>query len=86
MRDPGSPAVLALGGSTQSQSGDHAVFMATQTGLATSDTVYERALQLLMRSGTPDDIRRSVEVAPSADLASITIRATSGDPAEAGRL
>lgn len=86
LRDPGSPAVLTLGGSTQSQSGDHAIFMATQTGLAISDTVYERTLQFLERSGTPDDIRRSVEVAPSADLASITIRATSGDPAEAANL
>ena len=60
--------------------------MATQAGLAGSDVVYERALQLLKRSGTPDDVRRSVVVAPSADLASLTIRATSGDPAEAANL
>ena len=86
LRDPGSPAVLSLGGSTQSQSGDHAVFMATQAALAGSDEVYGRALQLLKRGGTPDDLRRSVVVAPSADLASITIRATSDDPAEAANL
>ena len=60
--------------------------MATQAGLAGSDAVYERALQLLKRSGTPDDLRRSVVVEPSADLASLTIRATSGDPAEAANL
>ncbi|WP_433029555.1 AAA family ATPase [Actinomycetospora sp. CA-053990] len=82
LRDPGSPAVLTLDGS-QSQSGDHAVFMATQAALAGSDTVAERALQLLNRRGTPDDLRRSVVVEPSADLASITISATSGNPADA---
>ena len=86
LRDPGSPAVLTLGGSPSSQSGDHAVFMATQAELAGSDVVYERALQILKRSGTPDDVRRSVVVEPSADLASITIRATSGDPAESANL
>ena len=47
LRDPGSPAVLTLGGSSQSQSGDHAVFMATQAELAGSDVVYGRALQIL---------------------------------------
>jgi len=86
LRDPGSPAVLTLGGSSPSQSGDHAVFMATQAELAGSDVVYERALQILKRSGTPDDVRRSVVVEPSADLTSITIRATSGDPAESANL
>ena len=44
--------------------------MATQAELAGSDVVYERALQILKRSGTPDDVRRSVVVGPSADLAS----------------
>ena len=86
LRDPGSPAVLTLAGSSSSQSGDHAVFMATQAELAGSDVVYERALQILKRSGTPDDVRRSVVVGPSADLTSITIRATSGDPAESANL
>ena len=85
LRDPGSPAVLTLGGFPP-QSGDHAVFMATQAELAGSDVVYERALQILKRSGTPDDVRRSVVVKPSADLTSITIRATSGDPAESANL
>ena len=60
--------------------------MATQAELAGSDVVYERALQILKRSGTPDDVRRSVVVEPSADLASLTIRATSGDPAESANL
>ena len=86
LRDPGSPTVLSLGGSSQSQSGDHAVFMATQADLCGSDAVYGRALQLLNRDGTPDDLRRSVEVGPSADLASLTIRATSSDPSEAATL
>ena len=86
LRDPGSPTVLTLDGSSQSQSGDHAVFMATQADLCGSDAVYGRALQLLNRDGTPDDVRRSVEVGPSADLASLTIRATSSDPSEAANL
>jgi Mrp family chromosome partitioning ATPase/capsular polysaccharide biosynthesis protein len=72
--------------SSPSQAGDHAVFMAKQAELAGSDVVYGRALQVLGRSGTPDDVRRSVMVAPSADLVSITVRATSGDPAEAANL
>lgn len=85
LRDPGGATVLTLEGSTP-QSGDHAVFMATQAGLAGSDEVYGRALDLLKLSGTPDDLRRSVVVAPSADLASITIRATSGDPVATANL
>jgi Mrp family chromosome partitioning ATPase/capsular polysaccharide biosynthesis protein len=85
LRDPGSPAVLSLSGFSP-QSGDRAVFMATQAEFARSDQVYERALQILNRSGTPDDLRRLVVVKPSADLASLTIRATSGDPAESANL
>lgn len=87
LRDPGGPAILTLGGPNQGQqSGDHAIFMATQAGLASSDAVYARALHLLNRSGPPDDLKGSVVVAPSADLASITIRASSGDPVEAATL
>lgn len=45
LRDPGSAAVLTLGGSAQSsQSGDHAVFMATQAGLAGSDVVDRKSV------------------------------------------
>jgi Mrp family chromosome partitioning ATPase len=84
LHDPGSPAVLTLAGTSQSsQSGDHAVFMAKQAEFANSDVVYGRAIQLLEQSGTPDHTRRSVEVAPSADLAFLTIRATSSDSADA---
>lgn len=86
LRDPGSAAVLTLDGANQYQAGDHAVFMGKQAALAGSDDVSGRALQLLGRSGTPEDLRRSVVVAPSADLTSITIRATSGDPVEAANL
>ncbi len=85
LRDPGSPAVLTLSGFSP-QSGDRAVFMATQAQFASSDQVYERALQILNRSGTPDDLRRLVVVKPSADLASVTISATSGDRAESANL
>jgi len=86
LRDPGSPAILTLDGSGQSQSGDHTIFMATQAGLAGSDAVFQRAMENVGRSGSPDDIRSSVVVAPSADLASLTIRASSSDPAEAANL
>jgi Mrp family chromosome partitioning ATPase/uncharacterized protein involved in exopolysaccharide biosynthesis len=86
LRDPGTPAVLNLSGSGQSSSGDHALFMATQAGLAGSDEVYGRALQILNRPGTPEDVRRSVVVEPSTDLASLTIRATAGSPADAADL
>jgi Mrp family chromosome partitioning ATPase/capsular polysaccharide biosynthesis protein len=84
LRDPGSPAVLNLGESTQP--GDHTIFMATQAALVGSDAVYGRALQLLKRGGTPADVGRSVVVGPSADLASITIRSTADNPAEAANL
>jgi succinoglycan biosynthesis transport protein ExoP len=84
LHDPGSPAILALAGTSQSsQSGDHAVFMAQQAEFAGSDAVYGRAVQLLEQSGSPDDTRRSVQVTPSADLAYLTIRATSSDSADA---
>jgi Mrp family chromosome partitioning ATPase/capsular polysaccharide biosynthesis protein len=86
LRDPGSPAVMSLEGTGQSGSGDHAVFMATQAGLAGSNAVYERALQFLGRTGAPDDLRRSVTVQPSADLTSISIQATSGDPVDAANV
>ena len=85
LRDPGSPAVLNLSGFPV-QSGDRGVFMATQAEFAGSDKVYERALQILNRGGTPEDLRRLVVVEPSADLASLTIHATSSDPAESAKL
>src|SRR5690349_7338158 len=85
LRDPGSPTVLTLGGTSQS-SGDHAVFLATQADLCGSDEVYGRALQVLNRKGTPDEVRRSVTVVPAADIASLTIQATSSDPSEAATL
>jgi Mrp family chromosome partitioning ATPase/capsular polysaccharide biosynthesis protein len=86
LRDPGTPAVLNLGGSASSSSGDHALFMATQAGLAGSDEVLARALQSLNRPGTPDDVRKSVVVEPSTDLASLTIRATGSSPTDAADL
>lgn len=86
LRDPGSPAVVTLGGSQSQSSGDHTIFMAQQAGLAGSDVVLGRALQDLKRGGTLEEVRRTVVVAPSADLASITIRATAGDPGEAADL
>lgn len=85
LRDPGSPAVLNLS-DFPVQSGDRGVFMATQAEFAGSDKVYERALQNLNRGGTPEDLRRLVVVEPSADLASLTIHATSSDPAESAKL
>jgi Mrp family chromosome partitioning ATPase/capsular polysaccharide biosynthesis protein len=81
LRDPGNPSILTLDLSTQS--GGHDLFMARQAAIAGSDAVLARALQLLRRTGTPDDVRRSVEVAPSGNHASIAIRATAGSPAEA---
>ena len=86
LRDPGSPAVLTLKDFNQSGTGDHAVFMATQASLAGSDTTFGRALQILHRGGTATDLKSMVTVTPSADLASITIRASSDDPVEAAEL
>lgn len=86
LQDPGSPAVVTLGGSQSASTGDHTIFMATQAGLAGSDEVLGLALHDLKQGGTPEEIRQMVVVAPSADLASITIRATAGDPLEAADL
>jgi Mrp family chromosome partitioning ATPase/uncharacterized protein involved in exopolysaccharide biosynthesis len=86
LHDPGIPSVLSLSDLSSPQSGDHAVFMATEAGFASSDAVFGRALQLLKHDGTPGDLRPSVVVAPSADLASLTIRATADDPAEAAQM
>ena len=65
-----------------SQSGDHAVFMATQAAIAGSDAVYDERCSF-SNGRTPADIRQSVVVGTSADLTSITITATAGDPVEA---
>ncbi|NMO90292.1 tyrosine-protein kinase domain-containing protein [Actinomycetospora sp. TBRC 11914] len=86
LRDPGSPAVLTLGSTSQSQAGDHAVFMATQAELAGSAVVRQRAADLLKAGGTPDAIGGTVAVAPSSDLTSLTVRATADDPAQAVNL
>jgi Mrp family chromosome partitioning ATPase/capsular polysaccharide biosynthesis protein len=86
LRDPGSPAVLTLGGASQAQAGDHAVFMATQADLAGSNAVDERAADLLRAGPTAADIGAAVTVKPSADLTSITVRATADDPAQAVNL
>ncbi|GAA4773050.1 hypothetical protein GCM10023200_01810 [Actinomycetospora chlora] len=86
LRDPGSPAVLTLKDFNHSGTGDHTLFMATQASLAGSDTVFGRALQILGRGGAASDLRSTVTVAPSTDLASVTIHASSDDPVEAAAL
>lgn len=85
LRDPGSPSILTLE-NMSTQSGGHDLFMAKQAAIADSDSVLARALRILGRTGTPDDLRGSVKVTPSSDQAAITIKATSGSPAEAARV
>jgi Mrp family chromosome partitioning ATPase len=81
LSDPGGPSVIgggaALGGS------DRQVYLAKQADIMTSTVVLERALQLLGSGQSPRDVRGDLNVRPSANMASISIGATTADPGSA---
>jgi Mrp family chromosome partitioning ATPase len=84
LSDPGAPSVL--GGGDSVESGDRQVYLDKQAEIATSTVVLERALEILESRESPDDVRDELDVQPSANLASISIEATSNDPRSAAAL
>ena len=84
LSDPGAPSVL--GGGDALESGDRQVYLDKQADITTSTVVLERALEILGSRQSPDDIRDELDVQPSANLASISIAATSTDPRSAATL
>ena len=84
LSEPGGPSVL--GGGDALESGDREVYLAKQAEIMTSSVVLERALELLGSGQSPGDVRGELDVQPSANLASISIVATSADPRSAAAL
>jgi Mrp family chromosome partitioning ATPase len=84
LSDPGGPSVL--GGGDALASSDREVYLAKQADIITSTVVLERALELLGSRASPEDVRDELDVQPSANMASISIAATSGDSRSAAAL
>jgi uncharacterized protein involved in exopolysaccharide biosynthesis len=86
MSDPGDPLVVGGTGNSLS-SDDRQVYLAKQADIMTSNVVLARAQQLLGRPQSPlSDVRHELTVAPSKDLASVSIRAAGGDARSAVNL
>jgi Mrp family chromosome partitioning ATPase len=84
LSDPGGPSVLGGGGALTSN--DREVYLAKQADIMTSTVVLERALELLGSRASPGDVRDQLDVQPSANMASVSITATSADPRSAAAL
>jgi succinoglycan biosynthesis transport protein ExoP len=84
LSDPGGPSVL--GGGEALASTDRKVYLDKQADIVTSTVVLERALELLGSRASPGDIRDELNVQPTANMASISIAATSTDPRSAAAL
>jgi Mrp family chromosome partitioning ATPase len=82
--DPGPPSVL--GGGDALESSDREVYLNKQADIMTSTVVLERALELVGSRQSPRDLRDELNVQPSANMASISIAATSTDPRSAAAL
>jgi capsular polysaccharide biosynthesis protein len=82
--DPGGPSVL--GGGASLSSSDRQVYLARQVDLMTSRVVLGRALEQLGSRRPVPEVRDDLQVAPSADLASISIVATGPEPRSAAAL
>jgi Mrp family chromosome partitioning ATPase len=84
LSDPGGPSVLGGGGTLTSN--DREVYLAKQADIMTSTVVLERALKLLGSRASPEDVRDELNVRPSANMASVSIAATSAGPRSAAAL
>jgi capsular polysaccharide biosynthesis protein len=85
MSDPGDSSVLGSAGSPLS-SGDRPVYLAKQSAIMASSVVLERAQLLLKSQQSLDDLRRDVTVAPTKDLAGISIGAVGSDAGSSAAL
>ncbi len=84
LSDPGGPSVL--GGGSALESSDREVYLAKQADIMTSTVVLERALELLGSRESPSDVRDELHAQPSANMASVSLAATSSDPRSAAAL
>jgi capsular polysaccharide biosynthesis protein len=85
LSDPGDPTVLGGGGSALGSS-DRQVYLAKQADIMTSSVVLERAVKLLGTSQSVADLKAQLDVKPAANLASMSIDATTADPRSAAAL
>jgi tyrosine-protein kinase len=84
LSDPGAQSVL--GGGDALGTSDRKVYLNKQAEIMTSTVVLERALELVGSRQSPGDVRDELNVQPSANMASISIAATSTDPRSAAAL
>jgi Mrp family chromosome partitioning ATPase len=84
LRDPGMPGIL--GDSSPTPGVDLQAYVAKQADIMVSSVVLKRALQLLGSRRALRDVRRDLDVRPSKDLASVTIRAKAGSAGAATAL
>ena len=84
LSDPGGPTIL--GGGNPLGSSDRKVYLAKQVDIMRSRVVLERALQILGSDQSVRDVRDELDVHPAANLASISIAATTADPGSAAAL
>ena len=82
LADPGSSSILGGDGG----SSDLQVYLAKQVDIMTSRAVLERALDLLDGKQSLRQVREELNVQSSANMAAISIVATSGDPRSAAAL
>ena len=84
LSDPGGPSIL--GGGNSLGTSDRQVYLAKQADIMTSRVVLERALQILGSDQSVRDVRDELDVHPAANMASISIAATTADPGSAAAL
>jgi Mrp family chromosome partitioning ATPase len=84
LSDPGSPSIL--GGGSSLASSDRQIYLAKQAGIIGSSLVLQRAQEELRSEESLTDVRERLSVEPSADLASVSIRAAGADPESAAAL
>jgi Mrp family chromosome partitioning ATPase len=85
LRDPGMPGILG-GASRSIPTIEFQAYVSKQADIMVSSAVLERAVRLLRSQRPLRDVRRDLDVRPSKDLASVTIRATAGDAGAAAAL
>jgi len=80
------PGDTTFGGGDVQSTRDRDVYLAKQVEMITSSAVLDRALELLGSDQSVGDVRDALDVAPSANMAGISIAATEGDPRSAAAL
>jgi succinoglycan biosynthesis transport protein ExoP len=85
LRDPGMPGILG-GASRSIPTVELQAYVSKQAEIMVSSVVLRRALGLVGSQRPLREVRRGLDVQPSKDLASVTIRATAGDAGAAAAM